>query len=81
MSLMSFRASRSSPRMTLSFTSSCTASWRRRISATDSSGRSTQARSIRLPMAVPVLSSTQSRLPFRSPPLIDSVSSRLRRAV
>ena len=80
-SLISLIARISSARTTLFCVSSCTAFRRLRMAATDSSGRSTQLRSMRLPIAVPVLSSTQSRLPFFSPVLRDSVSSRLRRAV
>ena len=70
-----------SARQTVAFVSSSTALSLRRMAATESRGRSTQERSMRLPMAVPVLSSTQRRLPFFSPLLRDSVSSRLRRAV
>ena len=43
-----------------------------------SSGRSTQLRIIRRPIAVRVRSSTQSRLPFFSCVRLDATSSRLR---
>ena len=75
------RAAISSPRFTLSSASSPTALSRRRIATADRSGRSTQARSMRPPMGVRVLSSTHSREPFFSPLRRDSVSSRLRRVV
>ena len=58
-----------------------TAFWRRRIWLTLSSGRSTQARIIRLPMAVLVLSITHSSECFLSPVIMERVSSKLRRAL
>ena len=80
MSPMLLSFSISSARPTLSRYSSSTAASRRRIAAGESSGRSTQLRSIRPPIGVFVLSSTQSRLPRFSPVRRFSVSSRLRRA-
>ena len=73
------RAARSSPSRTLSDTSSLTAARRRRMALSESSGISTQERSIREPMGVLVWSSTQRRLPFFSPVRWLLVSSRLRR--
>ena len=79
MSPMPVMARMSSARRMLSDTSSCTAAWRRPISAAESSGRSTQVRSSRPPMGVLVKSSMPSRLPDFSPLRIVSVISRLRR--
>ena len=81
MSLISFSCTISSPRATLSRTSSSTAARRRFIATADKSGRSTHARSMRPPMGVFVLSSTQRSDPRFSPERRDSVSSRLRRVV
>ena len=51
------------------------------MATTESSGLSTQARSMRPPMGVFVRSSTQRSVPRFSPLRRDSVSSRLRRVV
>lgn len=66
----------SSPRMTLFWRSSVTAASLRFIATTESSGRSTQALSVRAPMGDFVMSSTESRLPRLSPELRHFVSSR-----
>ena len=76
-----FRASSSSCRGRVASFSSFTASSRRRISLGFRRGFSIQARSIREPMGVLVLSMTQSRLPFLSLLRMVWVSSRFRRAV
>ena len=60
---------------------SSTASRRRSICPLSVSGCSIQERKSRPPMAVEVLSSSQSREPFRARLRMDSVSSRLRRVL
>ncbi len=79
-SVTSLRASSSSPRAMGLSTRASTAACRRVISAGSSRGFSSQERSIRPPMAVWVLSSTHSRVPFFSLERMVSVSSRFRRA-
>ena len=66
MSPMPVRARASSSRIMVWSTSWPTAPLRRVMAVTDSRGRSSQLRSIRPPMGVLVLSSTQRRLPFFS---------------
>ena len=80
-SVISRRVRVSSSRPMASPTSSPTAPRRRPMAAGESRGRSIHARISRWPMAVRVLSSTHSRLPFFSLERSVSVSSRLRRAV
>ena len=80
-SVTSRRAADSSWRVMLFSTKSPTACCRREIWTGDRRGRSSQPRISRPPMAVRVLSSTHSRLPFFSLPRMVAVSSRVCRAV
>ena len=71
----------SSSRAMVLSTRAATAALRLAMAVTDSSGRSSQLRSIRPPMGVLVLSSTHRSEPFFSRSRRVSVSSRFRRAV
>ena len=79
-SVTCFRASCSSPRQMVEFTSSSTAFKRRWIWLGSSKGFSSQLRIRRPPMGVLVLSNTQRRVPFFSLLRRVSVSSRFRLA-